>query len=496
MKRILLLVYFSGMLLLSGAPTLYVDNLRGSDTNQGSRDQPLASIERACQLVRTSGRIEVVNTGVPYSLPYAGPGKPRGLRLLRGGSADKPLVVEGNGAVVSGLAEIPENAWTREAEGIYSLPFDPMSNLFRRDLSRNYWLPGTRIWFVDGKAAPNLLDRKTLEETPNGFWWNKKERKVFYHLPSGKRLGDLKIQLPANYGFYIHRSHTIVRNFTVIFSWNDGFDAAETPKHAMYVNCLAYNCCGQGMSIHDASSVYYEACGAVNCASSAVCNIGQSSGVYQRCVLMDNTFEAAVFLGGDATALFDECLIADPEPAELIWQRGRSKILFSNTILIGRSDRNLVSIESGGVSFFGCTMRNGSGVLSLEAHSATGSVSLEKSLLLGFDRYYIKFPEQISAQRFRLAGNRYAAGTGHYFRGKTEIPGASPLLAKFKLDSTSKSEMFKLSGRRSAENPDASVRRSLRIGAKLPESVWKLYDRLKYYEATPAGIVKKGVVSQ
>mgnify|MGYP006068834465 FL=1 len=56
--------------------------------------------------------------------------------------------------------------------------------------------------------------------------------------------------------------------------------------------------------------------------------------------------------------------------------------------------------------------------------------------------------------------------------------------------------MFKLSGRRSAENPDASVRRSLRIGAKLPESVWKLYDRLKYYEATPAGIVKKGVVSQ
>ena len=179
------------------------------------------------------------------------------------------LVVEGNGAVISGLAVIPAEAWKREAEGIYSLPFDPMSNFFRRDMSKNYWLPGTQIWFVNGKAAPNLLDRESLEKTPNGFWWNKKERKVLYHLPAGKQLADLKIQLPANYGFYIHRSHTIVRNFTMMFSWNDGFDAAETPKHAMYVNCLAYNSCGQGMSIHDASDVYYEECGAVNCASAS-----------------------------------------------------------------------------------------------------------------------------------------------------------------------------------------------------------------------------------
>lgn len=491
MKRILAIACLAETLLLAAAPTLYVDNLKGNDANDGSREKPLASIERACKLVQTGGRIEVANTGTPYSLPYDGPEKPRGLRLFRGGTAEQPLVVEGNGAVISGLAVIPAKAWTREAEGIYSLPFYPMSNLFRRDLSRNYWLPGTQIWFVDGKAAPNLLDRESLEKTPNGFWWNKKERKVLYHLPDGKQLADLKIQLPANYGFYIHRSHTIVRNFTMMFSWNDGFDAAETPKHAMYVNCLAYNSCGQGMSIHDASDVHYEECGAVNCASSAVCNVGQSSGTYQRCVLIDSTFEAAVFLSDEASALFDECLIADAEPAELVWQRARSRITFSNCTLIGNGKYNLASLEAGGLSFYGCTMRNGTGFISLESRFSTGALSVEKSLLRGFARYYVKLPDQPTARRIRLTGNRYAPTAGHWFRGKSEVPGSSPALTKLQLDRASKTEAFELTGRKSSENPHAVDRRSLRIGSKLPESVWRIYDRLKQYEATPAGIVKK-----
>ena len=362
------------------------------------------------------------------------------------------------------------------------------------DMDVNYWLPGTQIWFVDGKAAPNLLDRETLEKTPNGFWWNKKERKVLYRLPEGRQLSDLKIELPANYGFYIHRDHTIVRNFTVMFSWNDGFDAAETPKNAMYLNCLAYNNCGQGMSIHDASSVYYQDCGAVNCASSAVCNVGQSNGVYKRCVLIDSTFEAAVFLNNDSSALFEECLIADAEPAELVWQRGRSKITFSNCVLIGNGKNNLAMLEAGALSFFGCTMRNGTGFLSLEPRSATGSLSVEKSLLRGFARYYVKLPDQPAALRVNLAGNRYAPNAGHWYKGKSEVPGTSPALTALKLDRGSKAEEFRLTGRKSSENPGAPGRRSQRIGAQLPEPVWQIYDRLKNYQATPAGIVKKGAV--
>ncbi len=476
---------------LAASPVIYVDNIKGDDRSDGSREKPLASIEKACRMVKTSGRIEVVNTGKPYQLPYDGPGKSRGLRLLVGGTKDAPLVVEGNGAVISGLAVIPSGAWTEAGPRLYSLPFDPMSNVFRRDLSLNYWLPGTQIWFVDGKAAPNLLSREELEKTPNGFWWNKKERKVLYHLPEGRKLDDVKIELPANYGFYIHQDHTIVRNFTMMFSWNDGFDAAEAPKDSAFINCLAYNSCGQGMSIHDVSSIYYLNCGAVNCASSSVCNTRQSSGVYKRCAFINNTFEAAVFLSDDSSALFDECLIADPEPAELIWQQRRSSIAFFNCILIGNKQKNLARFQAGTLSFSGCTILNGAVFCTFAPKDAFGSISVRQSILGNFSDCYVELPAYPNAMRVDLSANRYMRGTGHRYKKETLIPGKSELLAKWKIDDKSILDDVLLTGHRNSESPSPEPRRSLRIGAKLPASVWEIYDRLKNYEATPAGIVRK-----
>lgn len=106
----------------------------------------------------------------------------------------------------------------------------------------------------------------------------------------------------------------------------------------------------------------------------------------------------------------------------------------------------------------------------------------------------MKLPDQPSDRRINLAGNRYAPAAGHWYKGKSEVPGASPALTALKLDRGSKAEEFRLTGRKSSENPGAPDRRSLRIGARLPEPVWKIYDRLKNYQATPAGIVKKGAV--
>ena len=63
----------------AGPAPIYVDNIKGSDTYDGSRERPYASIEKACRAVKTSGRIEVVNTGIPYQMPYDGPGR-HGLR--------------------------------------------------------------------------------------------------------------------------------------------------------------------------------------------------------------------------------------------------------------------------------------------------------------------------------------------------------------------------------------------------------------------------------
>ena len=53
----------------AGPAPIYVDNIRGNDTYDGSRERPFASLEKACLQVRTSGRIEVVNTNNLIATP-------------------------------------------------------------------------------------------------------------------------------------------------------------------------------------------------------------------------------------------------------------------------------------------------------------------------------------------------------------------------------------------------------------------------------------------
>ena len=83
-------------LFLPGAETIHVNNLTGSDDGDGTRERPFATLYKACRVVPVSGRIEVANTGKPYRMPYksADVSKSYGYRLFRGGTREKPLVVE------------------------------------------------------------------------------------------------------------------------------------------------------------------------------------------------------------------------------------------------------------------------------------------------------------------------------------------------------------------------------------------------------------------
>ena len=62
MKRILL----CAVLIFAAfcqAQTVYVNNVKGDDKNDGSKDKPVASIWQALKMVKKSGVIDVANTG-------------------------------------------------------------------------------------------------------------------------------------------------------------------------------------------------------------------------------------------------------------------------------------------------------------------------------------------------------------------------------------------------------------------------------------------------
>lgn len=131
-KSIFLL--FTGLFLLITAYPLdaaethttrifYVNNETGNDLHDGlsaecvkeiSGKGPFASIKKAFSAVSTSDYISVANTGKPY---------PGGNSLSRaGGTAERPLVIDGHGAVISGLAVISAKNWKNMQNNLVSNP--------------------------------------------------------------------------------------------------------------------------------------------------------------------------------------------------------------------------------------------------------------------------------------------------------------------------------------------------------------------------------------
>jgi hypothetical protein len=480
MKKLLL----CGVLIMTvicGAQTVYVNNVKGNDKNDGSKNKPVASIWQALKIVKKSGVIDVANTGKPYQTPYYGPNG-RQMNITVGGTAEKPLEIRGNGAVITGLSVIPENKWSKtEDKNIYSLPFWPMSN-FYKGAKTNYW-PDTsaKIWWVNRKAAPNCLDLEKLKKTPGGFWWNKAQKKVLFHLPEGKKLADLRIELPANSGFYILVPHVVIRDFYCIFSWNDGFDTAGLGYDGIYRNCIAVNNCGQGFSCHAAGSTLYEDCAAISCNSSGSCDVDQSFSRYMRCIFLNNTYEAGIHTLHSSQHYYADCIIAGSIPFEQIWLQHSSSQQYFNCLIEGTPGFDLISFKqnSGSIAFRNCTIRGGKRLFALKKQG-TSSASF-KHCIIGGTVQELFNTDPNTFTRLTLEENVYCNVKNFIFKGTAYT--AKNFDAYKKLN---KKDAFSV-WLDKEPNPGFRVNKR-QVGANLPSSVLKRYEKLKKIRATAAGI--------
>lgn len=486
MKRLFCAALLSTLSL--GAATIYVDNVKGSDSNNGSKDSPVASIEQGLSLLQKSDRLEVApNNGKPYRRPYPGTyGK--SYRVQKGGTIDNPMVINGNGAVISGLSVIPEKVWKDCGNGLWKMPFWPMSNMYRIYKQQDYWLPEAKIFFVDGKRQKNCLSKAELEKTPNAFWWSRSEKSLYYNPPAGKSISDVKIELPSNSGFYVVADNVIVKDFHMILSFNDGFDTNGSPRNVIYKNCVAIDNCGQAFSCHHTGIVFYEDCGAFRCASSGACDVHYSNSNYNRCVFADNVFEAGVFAANYSAHTYADCLIAGNNPFEQIWQHQMSRMFFHNCVISGNEKNKPVSfLRNGSLGFLQCTIANASTVNS-GVKDNRGSLLIENCVIANMKNYLLDVPAG-KENTIRLAGNVYCNDKGIRVAGKILDPGQSA----GKIETNCVWSKDKLSGRLNTEItkytrlPGVSGEKRS-CGAKLPESVWKMYEKYRNAKTSPEGL--------
>lgn len=378
-----LVILFVVNVAVKATDRLYVNNLLGSDSldgkapHPGGKSGPFRTIQRALNVAGTAGRIDIANTGLPYK---------SGNRLTTGGHPGAPLVIEGNGAVICGLEDMPAKEWQPAGPGMYKRSFWPMSNYLKLDKTYTTWPGAPQVWWLNGRPARNCSSLEMLRHTPGGFWWNKEEKNVWMHLPEGATIEAVRISLPVQRnggtGFNVsgNAAHVEVHNLRSEFNFNDGFSAHDNVTDLVFKNCVAADNCGQGFSFHGNTQVTVEDGLASRNASSGACDVGAGRVTYRRCVFANNSFEAGIFAAENTTVSYEDCLITGNQPFEQIWQRGKSAMKLTNCVISGAgTGKSLVLTEQGSVECKNCTFTDAPG-LAVFRHGA-GKLSLDGCLL-------------------------------------------------------------------------------------------------------------------
>ena len=130
---------------------LFVDNVRGDDSNPGSREKPFRSIAAGLRRLGGGGVLKLVPNAEPYheALP---------LRSRHSGSREGYTVVDGMGATIDGMVPPEKGGWKDEGDGVWSRRLD--NNAWVMD-AQGFWsgaFPIVRFGTVDGVCVTSRAD--------------------------------------------------------------------------------------------------------------------------------------------------------------------------------------------------------------------------------------------------------------------------------------------------------------------------------------------------
>jgi hypothetical protein len=233
---------------------LFVSNTGGDDRSRGLQAQstadragPVQTIRRALQFAEMGDRIIVQNTGQPYreSLSLVG--------CRNSGFAGRPLMIQGNGAVLDGSSPVPPDQWQHTAEGVFRFrpPVLGQQQLFLQDRPLPQ-VPASRL--VDRPPKLQPLQCCVFEGS------------LYFCVEQGKLPRDYSLTYARQEtGITLYHVDNVVIADLVVQGFRlDGINAANSARR---VRLLGVTCRGNGRSgitIGGVSQVELEGCLAGN----------------------------------------------------------------------------------------------------------------------------------------------------------------------------------------------------------------------------------------
>jgi Right handed beta helix region len=277
---VVLLAGFVSAARAGSPPTVYVNNLVGSDKFDGGQETvsgdagPVATLARGTSLLKPSGRLVIQNTGKPYR------GEVRLIDL--GGTADQPLIIDGNGAVIEGIGLTKPGDWKDEGNGIISTEWRPDWGFF--------------VVFNGEPRWASALDNIQPAESYGDYT----AHRGYFRLPQDADLNATPLEIPAIWsGVTIYDSQNIViRNLHTRFYLNDGFNFGGKSENIRFENVEASYNGDEGISAHNQASAYVTN-SSFHHNDNGICDTGFSRTGFNQVSVHDNRTMGVWFIGGE-----------------------------------------------------------------------------------------------------------------------------------------------------------------------------------------------------
>ncbi|MDX9868542.1 MAG: right-handed parallel beta-helix repeat-containing protein [Kiritimatiellia bacterium] len=327
--------------LHAAATEWHVDNVKGSDAaGDGSRAKPFQTIAAAVKRATVSDAICLTPNAAPYS---------ERVNLLVGGTAEKPFVFDGRGAVINLLTRYGADKWKGEGGGVYSMPLPNNAHVMD-----GHW-SGFDLVFFDGQAGSNCVSRETL--VPSGYFLFKQRMKIgdafhplhntlYIKLPEGRTPGEVKVEAPGvGTIFHCEKPHVVIRNLTAMRCTQDGFATTRAPGIVFERVRGCYNM-DQGISHHgsevtvrDSRFDHNAGCGIVDVYDAVKVR-------YERCLIEDDTYRGGVeFHSGEF--VMEDCVIRNNPRKAVEVTRPNVRVTLRNCLLVGTEGSQAAGVYHG-----------------------------------------------------------------------------------------------------------------------------------------------------
>lgn len=251
-----------------GAETYRVDNLAGSDANDGLA-APLRSIAAAVKRLGPGDTLLLVRTPQPYRESIA---------LTRGGTPGAPVVVDGAGATICGADPAPRQGW------------ETVGAAYRV-------AQATEVKFLFGPDCRYEAGAKPAALRPREWLWQ--DGWLYFCPEGGKTPADYDLQMSVRVSGVMTAGagQIIVRNLTAEHFYNDGFNLHNGSAPLWFENIRGLWNGDEGFSAHENCECYVRGAEFSHNYWHGIADVGIARTHYQNVVCRDNRSKGIWFIG-------------------------------------------------------------------------------------------------------------------------------------------------------------------------------------------------------